>query len=131
MSAPDGVGVHNTGICVSEYRNDTLININIRTFNFIVVSCDIIIPFAIEEEAAGNVFASPDIIAEDCSERPVYFTRLEDIDTLVITIKTYGTATNGIDYTRMDDTLLMLPGTLEDTLIIRAFLDGEKKKQKP
>lgn len=120
---PDALGDHVTGICVDEFRNGELINTSNRTFNFTVVSCDIIIPFSIKSEPFGDVFANPNVIAEDCGERPVYFERLDDTDTLAIGIKLSGTAENGVDYNFIEDTLLMLPGTLFDTIVIRAFYD--------
>lgn len=112
-----------TGICVDEYRNDSLISTNQRTFNVNVVGCDIIIPFSIAQSEPDGKFDDPEAIAEDCGERKVYLDRLEDGDTLIVEVKLTGTATNGVDYTFIEDTIAMPPGVTKDTITFYAFYD--------
>jgi gliding motility-associated-like protein len=113
-----------TSICIDEYRNDSLINTSNRPFNFEVVICDVVIPFTINADVTGGIFQDSSLIAEDCSERPIYFARADSTDTLRIDIKVTGTATNGVDFTFLPDSLIMYPGTLFDTLLIKAFYDS-------
>ncbi len=67
------------------------------------------------------------VVYEGCDQlSDIIFSRpgCQTIDTLIVDVDISGTATNGVDYTMLDDTLIFLPGV--DTLIwqLDLFADG-------
>ncbi len=121
---PTIIGNFMTGVCVEEYRNGVLINLKNRTFNFQVLACDQVIPFAIASEIDGIPVNGGSSLVEDCGEQFVYFSRTNADSVLVIEIQVSGTATNGVDYPFIPNSLTMQPGTFNDTVSFTPYFDG-------
>jgi len=114
---PNLLGNFAIGVCVQEYRNGILINEKMRTFAYRVVHCDIQIPITITS------FGDTTII-EDCGESGFILNRIDASEDLSLEIILTGSATNGIDYNILNDTVVIPQGYYIDTISITPFLDG-------
>lgn len=114
---PNLLGTFAIGVCVQEYRDAILINTNMRTFGYRVVSCLVDIPLTID-------LVGPPNLIEDCGFSGFIITRTDATDSLAIQVFLSGTALNGIDYQYLEDTLILVPGVLSDTIGFSPLYDG-------
>lgn len=63
-------------------------------------------------------------INEGCGTAEIQFFRSDTIDTSYTPIIIVGTATNGVDFTLVPDTIVMLPGQTDTVIVIDPFNDG-------
>lgn len=65
-------------------------------------------------------------IIEGCSSALLYFTRplIQSTDSLIVNFIVSGTATEGVDYNNLIDSVLFLPGEDTVSLILTSILDG-------
>jgi gliding motility-associated-like protein len=63
-------------------------------------------------------------INEGCGQAEIQFFRTDTIDTSYTPLIMVGTATNGLDFTLIPDTIVMLPGQTDTTVVIAPFADG-------
>ena len=121
---PQLLGNFMTGVCVAEYRNGVLIDVKKRTYDITVVNCAQIIPFTITAKTEGIAIGNTNNLIEDCGIQYFYLSRLDSTDTLNLTITVTGTATNGVDFNSIPALFSMLPGTLNDTIVLVPFADN-------
>lgn len=114
---PSLIGNYVAGVAVKEYRDGVLINTKIRTFGYRVVGCQVEIP--VEVDITG-----PTDLLEDCGFAGFIVSRTDTTDELTVQVLLSGTATNGVDYNFIPDTLTIPAGVFSDTIGIEAFLDG-------
>ena len=122
---PSLVGTFVMAICVDEYRNGVLINSKSRTFGYRVVLCDEVSPLVIDiSNTSGALIGDPSVVIEDCGPITILLNR--DLDTLteVVQIIVSGTATEGIDFSSIPDSIIMNIGVSTDTIIVDIFYDG-------
>jgi gliding motility-associated-like protein len=115
--SPNLIGNYVAGIAVKEYRNGVLINTKIRTFAFRVVSCQVDIPISV------NITGPPQLI-EDCGYAGFIISRTDTTEALVVQIQLGGSATNGVDYPFILDSLVIPIGVFADTIGIEALFDA-------
>ncbi|MFM2037263.1 MAG: hypothetical protein RL432_202 [Bacteroidota bacterium] len=113
---PNNIGNFVAGVKVNEYRNGILINSKIRTFSFRVVVCQVDIPISV------NITGPPQLI-EDCGSAGFIISRTDTTENLVVQIGLGGTATNGVDYPFIPDSLVIPVGVSSDTISIEALMD--------
>ncbi len=63
-------------------------------------------------------------INEGCGSADILFTRGDTTDTSVTFLFFSGTATNGVDFALIPDTIILLPGVFDTTITIAPFFDG-------
>jgi gliding motility-associated-like protein len=114
---PNNIGNFVAGVKVNEYRNGILINSKIRTFSFRVVVCQVDIPISV------NITGPPQLI-EDCGYAGFIISRTDTTENLVVQIGLGGTATNGVDYPFIPDSLVIPVGVSADTISIEALMDA-------
>lgn len=114
---PNNIGNFVAGVKVNEYRNGILINSKIRTFSFRVVVCQVDIPISV------NITGPPQLI-EDCGFAGFIISRTDTTENLVVQIELTGTATNGVDYPFIPDSLVIPVGVSSDTISIEALMDA-------
>lgn len=114
---PNQIGTFVAAVCVEEYRNGVLINQKSRTFGYRVVMCEVEIPMQVDLIGAG-------ILIEDCGSAGFIVSRTDSTDAVDLQIFLSGTATNGVDFNYLPDTLVMPAGVGTDTIAISPFLDG-------
>jgi gliding motility-associated-like protein len=122
---PNMIGNYVVGIGVREYRNELLISQKIRTFGYRVVTCDVAIPIQLEITSDTlEVDGSTVPVLESCGSMDFIINRLDADEELIVRIAVAGSATNGVDYTFLPDTLIMPVNVLSDTITISSFYDG-------
>lgn len=114
---PDLIGNFVLAVEVSEYRNGTPISTKSRTFGYRVVPCQIIPPITID------VIGTQDQL-EDCSTALFVISRSDADSSLVVEINVSGTASNGIDYSLIPDSIVMSPGAFTDTINLVSLFDS-------
>lgn len=114
---PNNIGNFVAGVKVNEYRNGILINSKIRTFSFRVVVCQVDIPISV------NITGPPQLI-EDCGYAGFIISRTDTTENLVVQLGLGGTATNGVDYPFIPDSLVIPIGVSSDTISIEALMDA-------
>ena len=114
---PSNIGNFVAGVKVNEYRNGVLINSKIRTFAYRVVLCQVDIPISV------NITGPPQLV-EDCGYAGFIISRTDTTSNLVVQIGLTGTATNGIDYPFIPDSLTIPVGVFSDTIGVEALLDS-------
>ena len=115
---PNMIGFYVASVIVHEYRNGVLINSSMRTFGYRVVACQIQDPVVVD-------LIDPNInsLIEDCGEAGFIITRADSTDSLTVYIELSGSGVNGDDYSFLPDSVIILPGTLTDTLSLSALAD--------
>ncbi|MEQ9187399.1 MAG: choice-of-anchor L domain-containing protein [Cryomorphaceae bacterium] len=63
-------------------------------------------------------------INEGCGTADIVFTRGDTTDTSISYLTYTGTATNGVDFDLLPDTIMLLPGVQDTTITINPFADG-------
>lgn len=63
-------------------------------------------------------------INEGCGTADILFTRGDTTDTSISYLSFSGTATNGVDFTALPDTIILLPGVQDSIITINPFADG-------
>jgi gliding motility-associated-like protein len=63
-------------------------------------------------------------INEGCGQAEILFTRGDTTDTSITYIEFVGTATNGVDFNLIPDTIILLPGVFDTTVVITPVFDG-------
>ena len=63
-------------------------------------------------------------INEGCGSAEILFTRGDTTDTSITYIQFLGTAINGVDYDTIPDTIVLLPGVFDTTIIISPYFDN-------
>jgi gliding motility-associated-like protein len=114
---PNQIGTFVAAVCVEEWRNGTLINVKSRTFGYRVVVCDVITPMQVDLLGAGTLI-------EDCGSAGFIISRDDSTDAIDLQVFLSGTATNGVDFNYLNDTLTMPAGVGTDTIAITPTLDG-------
>lgn len=114
---PGAIGTYVAAVCVEEYRNGVLINTKSRTFGYRVVQCDVITPMQVDVISQG-------LLVEDCAEAGFIVTRDSTSTEEIIQVLITGTATNGVDYNFLPDTLIMPIGVASDTISIVPIFDN-------
>src|SRR5690606_34519590 len=61
---------------------------------------------------------------EGCGSASIRFSRSDTTDTTWTGLEYVGTATNGVDFTLMPDSILLLPGMDDTVVTIFPFFDG-------
>jgi len=122
---PNLIGNYVVGIEVREYRNNAMISRKTRTFGYRVVTCEVTIPIAVEITSdtleIGGVTVA---LLENCGSLEFIITRMDAEDSLIVRIATGGSATNGVDYSFLPDTLILPVNVLSDTISISSFYDN-------
>ena len=113
---PNLIGNYVAGVQVDEYRNGVLINSHIRTYGYRIVACQVEIP--VEVDITG-----PTSIIEDCGFAGFIVSRTDSTDELTVQVLLSGTATNGLDYPHIPDTLIIPANVGSDTIGISAYYD--------
>lgn len=114
---PNQIGTYVAAVCVEEYRNGVLINRKSRTFGYRVVVCDVELPMQVDVLGAGSLI-------EDCASAGFIIHRTDSSDIVNLQIFLSGTATNGVDFNFLPDTLVMPINVGTDTILITPTLDG-------
>jgi len=114
---PNLIGNYVAGVQVDEYRNGILINSKIRTFGYRVVGCQVEIPLEVQVTGTSE-------LVEDCGAAGFIVSRTDTTEELVVQVLLNGTATNGVDYNYISDTLIIPIGVFSDTIAIEAVLDS-------
>lgn len=114
---PNNIGNFVAGVRVNEYRNGILINSKIRTFAYRVVLCQVEIPISV------NITGPPQLV-EDCGSAGFIISRTDTTSNLVVQIGLQGTATNGVDYPFIPDSLTIPVGVFSDTIAVQALVDS-------
>jgi gliding motility-associated-like protein len=114
---PNSIGNFVAGVKVNEYRNGILINSKIRTFSFRVVVCQVDIPISVD-------ITGPPQLIEDCGFAGFIISRMDTTESLLVQIELGGTATNGVDYPFIPDSLVIPIGVSSDTISIEALMDA-------
>ncbi|MEX2597541.1 MAG: gliding motility-associated C-terminal domain-containing protein, partial [Salibacteraceae bacterium] len=63
-------------------------------------------------------------INEGCGEAEILFSRGDASDTSITYLLFSGTATNGVDFDTIPDSLVFLPGKFDSTIVITPYADG-------
>jgi gliding motility-associated-like protein len=63
-------------------------------------------------------------INEGCGSAEILFTRGDTTDTSITYIQFLGTATNGVDCDTIPDTIILLPGVFDTTIVISPYFDN-------
>lgn len=63
-------------------------------------------------------------INEGCGVAEIKFERSDTTDTSISFINIIGTATNGVDFDEIPDTIILLPGVFDTIVVINPFFDG-------
>lgn len=63
-------------------------------------------------------------INEGCGEADILFTRGDTTDTSITYLNFSGTATNGVDFALLPDSIVLLPGVFDTTITISPFADA-------
>jgi len=63
-------------------------------------------------------------INEGCGQAEILFSRSDTVDSAITYLQISGTATNGIDYTLLPDSIVLPPGDPDTTIVIVPFADG-------
>ncbi|MEZ4720793.1 MAG: choice-of-anchor L domain-containing protein [Flavobacteriales bacterium] len=63
-------------------------------------------------------------INEGCGSADILFSRGDTTDTSISFLEFVGTATNGVDFSLLPDTIMLLPGVFDTTITILPFYDG-------
>jgi gliding motility-associated-like protein len=114
---PNQIGTFVAAVCVEEYRDGVLINSKSRTFGYRVVVCDVIEPMQVDVLGQGELI-------EDCQSAGFIVSRDDSTDAVNLQIFLSGTATNGVDYNFLPDTLTLPANVGTDTILITPTLDG-------
>lgn len=114
---PNLIGNYVAGVAVKEYREGILINTKIRTYGYRVVACQVEIPLEVSITGTGD-------LVEDCAFAGFIVERTDATDSIIVQVMLAGTATNGVDYNYIPDTLIIPAGVLSDTIGIQAVLDS-------
>ena len=114
---PNLTGTYVAAVCVEEWRDGVLINTKSRTFGYRIVVCDVIEPMEVDVFGQGTLI-------EDCGSAGFVVIREDTTTSIDLQIFISGTATNGVDYNFIGDTLTLPIGVASDTLVITPFLDG-------
>lgn len=114
---PNLIGNYVAGVAVKEYRDGVLINTKIRTFGYRVVGCTVEIPLEVN-------ITGPNVLIEDCGFAGFIVSRTDTTEELTVQVLLSGSATNGVDYNFIPDTLIIPAGVASDTIGISAVLDG-------
>ena len=114
---PNQIGNFVMGVCVNEYRDNILINENMRTFSYRVVNCLVEVPIIVD-------LIGPPSLIEDCGFAGFTITRTDTLDNLTVQVFLSGSATNGIDYDFISDTLVLPQGIFSDTLGFTPLFDN-------
>lgn len=115
---PNQTGTFVAAVCVEEYRNGVLINDKMRIFGYRVVTCEMEIPMQVTLIGSGELI-------EDCSSAGFVVERDDTTDAVTIQVLVTGTATNGVDYNYLADSITIDQGVATDTILITPFYDGE------
>jgi len=114
---PSLVGTYVMAVCVEEWRNGILINTKSRTFGYNVLVCEEEIPVQVQ------VFGNLQVI-EDCGSAGFVVSRSDSTDALIVQLLVSGTATPGVDYNALQNTITLPANVGSDTILITPFLDG-------
>ncbi len=114
---PSQIGNFVVAVCVQEYRDNILINDKMRTFGYRVVACNVEIPIEVD------LIGPPDLI-EDCGFAGFIVSRTDATDSLAVQVFLSGSATNGVDYAYLPDTLILGVGVFTDTIGFTPLYDG-------
>ncbi len=114
---PGIIGTFVAGVCVEEYRDGILINKKVRTFGFRVVTCEVELPIEVSLLGLGT-------LVEDCSAAGFIIERTNIDSTLTVQVLVSGTATNGVDYNFLDNSITIPAGVASDTIAIIPYFDG-------
>lgn len=63
-------------------------------------------------------------INEGCGQAEIQFMRGDTSDTSITYIEFLGTATNGVDFNLIPDTIILLPGVFDTIVVITPYFDG-------
>lgn len=87
-------------------------------------------PVEMTHELSNNAFNDPDIMAEGCVSTTVTVTRNNNLNTsLSIPLNVSGTATEGVDFTNVPNTINFNPGQSQVQFTIDALADGVSEGQ--
>lgn len=114
---PSQIGNFVIAVCVQEYRNNIMISEKMRTFGYRVVACNVQIPIEVA------LIGPPDLI-EDCGFAGFIVSRTDATDSLAVQVFLSGSATNGVDYAYLPDTLILPIGVYTDTIGFTPLYDG-------
>lgn len=114
---PSLTGMFVAAVCVEEWRNGVLINMKSRTFGYRIVNC------AVQEPMQVDVFGDATLI-EDCGSAGFIVIREDTTESVVLQLLVSGTASNGVDYNFLPDTLILEAGVATDTITVIPYLDG-------
>lgn len=114
---PGLIGTYVAGVCVQEYRNGVLINEKTRTFGYRVVTCEVEIPIEVTLLGAGTLI-------EGCSAAGFIIERTNTDSLLTVQVLVSGTATNGVDYNTLGNSITIPIGVATDTISITPFSDN-------
>lgn len=117
LITPNLVGTYVAAICVEEYRDGVLINQKMRTFGYRVVVCDVEEPMEVILLGAGEMI-------EDCSSAGFIVLRDDTTSAITIEVVVSGTATNGTDYSFIQDSITLPVGVFTDTLVVTPYADN-------
>jgi gliding motility-associated-like protein len=116
---PSLTGMFVVGVQVREYRDGVLIQSKIRTYGYRVVACET------TEAPTVDIFGGQTTV-ENCGQSGFIITRDNTSSEITFNLEVSGTATNGVDYTEIpdsvvfeigQDTILVAIETFEDALI--------------
>jgi gliding motility-associated-like protein len=114
---PNQVGTYVAAVCVEEYRGGVLINQKMRIFGYTVVVCDV-------QEPLEVILLTDGEMIEDCSAAGFIVLRDDTTTSITIEVIVSGTATNGVDYNYLNDSITLPIGVFTDTISITPFYDG-------
>lgn len=114
---PGMIGNYVAAVCVEEWRDGVLINSKNRTFGYRVVECDVIEPMQVAAISQGELI-------EGCNSAAFIVSRDDSTDAVSFQVQLSGTATNGIDYNFIEDTLFLAANQGSDTVFITPEFDG-------
>lgn len=117
---PNLEGQFVVGVCVSEYRNGQLLSTNKRDFQFNVTNC---ISIAINISAFTS--SGDSTVIEGCGDITLDFSRSATIadNDLILFLTMTGSATNGIDYDLIPDSVILFTGQTSYQLNIPCTFD--------
>jgi gliding motility-associated-like protein len=117
---PNYEGQFVVAICVSEYRDGVLLSTNKRDFQFNVTNC---VSKAVSVTA--YIESGDTAVIEGCGNIIFDFSRSSNLDKdLVLYISTSGTATNGIDYSLLPDSIIIPAGQSAYQIIVSTNFDN-------
>lgn len=117
---PNFEGQFVVGVCVSEYRNGQLLSTNKRDFQFNVTNC---ISTAVNISAFTS--SGDTTVIEGCGDITLDFSRSATIsaNNLILYLTMTGSATNGIDYNLIPDSIIIPAGQTTCQLNISTNFD--------